>query len=88
MPAIEIRPGIFWIGVNDRTTDLFEGYWPITQEGVSYNAYLVNGEKKALIDLAKGLKTDEFLAQIADVTDLSQLDYIVINHMEPDHTAS
>jgi Uncharacterized flavoproteins len=86
MPAIEIRPGIFWIGVNDRTTDLFEGYWPITQEGVSYNAYLVNGEKKALIDLAKGLKTDEFLAQIADVTDLSQLDYIVINHMEPDHT--
>ena len=86
MPATEIRPGIYWIGVNDRTTDLFEGYWPISQEGISYNAYLVNGEKKALIDLAKGFKTDEFLAQIADITDLSQLDYIVINHMEPDHT--
>lgn len=86
MPAIEIRPGIYWIGVNDRTTDLFEGYWPISQEGVSYNAYLVIGEKKALIDLAKGLKTDEFLAQITGITDVRELDYIVINHMEPDHT--
>ncbi len=86
MPAIEIRPGIYWIGVNDRTTDLFEGYWPIIPEGVSYNAYIVRGERTALIDMAKGFKTDEFLAQIADVTDLRELDYIVINHMEPDHT--
>jgi anaerobic nitric oxide reductase flavorubredoxin len=86
MAAIEIRPGIYWIGVNDRTTDLFEGLWPITQEGVSYNAYLVNGEQKALIDLAKGFKTDEFLQQIAEVVDPTALDYIVINHMEPDHT--
>ncbi|HID86018.1 MAG TPA: FprA family A-type flavoprotein, partial [Anaerolineae bacterium] len=75
-----------WIGVNDRTTDLFEGLWPITQEGVSYNAYLINDEKKALVDLAKGLKTDEFFDQIADVVDLSEIDYVMINHMEPDHT--
>ena len=87
MPAIEIRPHIYWIGVNDRTTDLFEGLWPIAQEGVSYNAYLVDGEKKALIDLAKGLKTDEFLAQVAEVTNPEKLDYIIINHMEPDHTS-
>jgi len=86
MPAVEIRSGIYWIGVNDRTTDLFEGLWPIADEGVSYNAYLVDGEKKALIDMAKGLKTDEFLDQIAEVTDPAGLDYIVINHMEPDHT--
>ncbi|HEY74788.1 MAG TPA: FprA family A-type flavoprotein, partial [Thermoflexia bacterium] len=86
MPTVEVRPGIYWIGVNDRTTDLFEGLWPITQEGVSYNAYLVDGEKKAVIDLAKGLKTDEFLDQIAEVVDPAKLDYIVINHMEPDHT--
>ncbi len=86
MPAIEIRPGIYWIGVNDRTTDLFEGLWPITQEGVSYNSYLVDGDKKALIDLAKGFKTDEFLSQVAEVVDPARLDYIVINHMEPDHT--
>lgn len=86
MPAVEIRPKIYWIGVNDRTTDLFEGFWPITQEGVSYNAYLIDDERKALIDLAKGLKSDEFLDQIAQVTDPARLDYVVINHMEPDHT--
>ena len=86
MPAVEIRPGIHWIGVNDRTTDLFEGLWPITQEGVSYNAYVIDDDKKALIDLVKGLKTDEFLDQMAAVVDPTELDYIVVNHVEPDHT--
>ena len=38
MLPVEIKADIYWIGVNDRTTDLFEGLWPITQEGVSYNA--------------------------------------------------
>jgi len=88
MPAREVRPGVYWIGVNDRTTDLFEGMWPITQEGVSYNTYLVNGDKKALIDLTKDLKLEEFLDQLADVIDPTQLDYIVLNHMEPDHTGA
>jgi flavorubredoxin len=86
MPPIEIKPGIYWIGVNDRTTDLFEGLWPITQEGVSYNTYLINDEKRAIVDLTKALKTDEFLDQICQVTDVSQLDYVIINHMEPDHS--
>lgn len=86
MAAIEIRPGVYWIGVNDRTTDLFEGLWPITQEGVSYNSYLVNDDKKAIIDLVKGIKTDEFLSQVAQIIQLSDLDYIVVNHMEQDHT--
>jgi len=86
MPPVEIRPDIYWIGVNDRTTDLFEGLWPITQEGVSYNTYLVNDEKKAIIDLAKSVKTDDFLGQIDQVIDIGQLDYVIINHMEPDHT--
>jgi len=86
MPAIEICPDVFWVGVNDRTTDLFEGIWPITQEGVSYNAYLVRDEKRAIIDLAKAFKTDEFFDQVSSVIPLSALDYIVLNHMEPDHT--
>ncbi|MBN1177829.1 MAG: FprA family A-type flavoprotein [Anaerolineae bacterium] len=86
MPAVEIRPGIYWIGVNDRTTDLFEGLWPITHEGVSYNAYVVNGKKKALIDLAKDIKADEFLDHVTEIVDPLSLDYVVINHMEPDHT--
>jgi anaerobic nitric oxide reductase flavorubredoxin len=86
MPAVEIKPDVYWIGVNDRTTDLFEGLWPIEQEGVSYNAYLINDEKKAIVDLAKALKTDEFFDHIAEIVDLSEIDYVVINHMEPDHT--
>lgn len=86
MPAVEIKPDVYWIGVNDRTTDLFEGLWPITEEGVSYNAYLINDEKKAIVDLAKALKTDEFFDRIAEIVDVSEIDYVVINHMEPDHT--
>ena len=86
MPPVEIKPDIYWIGVNDRTTDLFEGLWPITQEGVSYNTYLINDEKKAIVDLTKALKTDEFFDQIDQLADVSRLDYVIINHMEPDHS--
>jgi flavorubredoxin len=83
---IEIKPNIYWIGVNDRTTDLFEGLWPITQEGVSYNTYLINDVKKAIVDLTKAFKTDEFFDQVNQITDVSQLDYVIINHVEPDHS--
>ncbi|NLF03289.1 MAG: FprA family A-type flavoprotein [Anaerolineales bacterium] len=86
MAAVEIRPNVYWIGVSDRTTDLFEGIWPITQEGVTYNAYLINDDAKAIVDLAKAFKTDEFLQQIDQVSDVATLDYVVINHMEPDHS--
>ena len=86
MPPTAIKPDIYWIGVNDHTTGLFEGLWPIAQEGVSYNAYLINDEKKALVDLARALKTDEFFDHIAEIVDLSAIDYVVVNHMEPDHT--
>ena len=86
MPPVAIRPDVYWIGVNDRTSDLFEGMWPITQEGISYNTYLIDDEKKAIIDLTKSLKTDEFLDQVHQLVGLSELDYVVINHMEPDHS--
>jgi anaerobic nitric oxide reductase flavorubredoxin len=84
--AVEITPGIYWIGVNDRTTDLFEGMWPITREGVSYNSYLVKDEKLAVIDLAKAMKGEDFLRQIGGIADVAALDYVILNHMEPDHT--
>ncbi|MFO7890747.1 MAG: FprA family A-type flavoprotein [bacterium] len=86
MPAVEIKPQVYWIGVNDRTTDLFEGLWPITEEGVSYNSYIIQDEKNAVIDLVKSMKTDNFLDQIDEVIPLQKLDYLIINHMEPDHT--
>jgi len=86
MPPVAIKPGIYWIGVNDRTSDLFEGMWPITQEGISYNTYLIDDEKKAIVDLTKSLKTDEFLDQVHQIVGLSELDYVIVNHMEPDHS--
>jgi len=86
MTAISMTPNIYWIGVNDRTTDLFEGLWPIDQTGVSYNAYLICDEKTAIIDLAKAFKSDEFLGQISQIANVEDIDYIVINHMEPDHS--
>jgi flavorubredoxin len=86
MPVVQIRPNVYWIGVNDRTTDLFEGIWPITQEGVSYNSYFIDDKKKVLIDLAKSFKTDEFFERVQEVVPISKLDYVVVNHMEPDHS--
>ncbi|MEN3185810.1 MAG: FprA family A-type flavoprotein [Atribacterota bacterium] len=86
MPSVAIHSGIHWIGVNDHTTDLFEGLWPITQEGVSYNSYLVMDEKKAIVDLAKSLKVDEYLRRVEESLEISQIDYIILNHLEPDHT--
>jgi flavorubredoxin len=72
--------------VNDRTTDLFEGIWPITEEGVSYNSYLIKGNKTILIDLAKAIKVDEFFQHVEARVPISAIDYVVINHMEPDHS--
>lgn len=88
MLPVEIRPHIYWVGVNDRTTELFEGLWNIRAEGVAYNSYLIDDDKKALIDMSKEMMTDEFLIQVSQLMDLSKLDYVVINHMEPDHTGA
>jgi len=88
MKPREIRPGVYWVGVNDRVTELFEGLWPISQEGISYNAYLVKDEKTALIDLSKEMLSDDYLSQLSAVCDLANLDYVVINHMEPDHSGA
>ena len=83
---IEIKKNIFWIGVNDRTTDLFEGIWPISKEGVTYNSYLIKDKKNVIIDLSKSIKTDSYFEEIEAIIPLNQIDYVVINHMEPDHT--
>lgn len=77
---------IRFVGVNDRQTKLFERQWPLPF-GVSYNSYLVVDEKIALIDTAAAAFKDEFLANIkAEIGD-RKIDYLVVNHMEPDHSA-
>ncbi|MHA1114653.1 MAG: FprA family A-type flavoprotein [Candidatus Heimdallarchaeaceae archaeon] len=84
----EISPEIFYVGVNDYKTDLFESMWPLP-EGVSYNAYVVKGtEKVAVIDTVKIPFVKEYLEKIEEVTSFDKIDYIILNHMEPDHTGS
>jgi flavorubredoxin len=88
MKPIEIRPGVFWVGINDRVTERFEGLWPISEEGISYNSYLIKDEKSALIDLSKEMLSDDYLTQLSEVFDIATLDYVIINHMEPDHSGA
>lgn len=88
MTAVEIKPGSWWIGVNVRSHDLFEGLWPLPH-GVSLNSYLVKGEKTAAVDLVREWSGSStlFLHQLESTgTEPKDIDYIVLNHLEPDHT--
>ncbi len=83
-----ISSNAYWVGVNDTETPLFEGLWRIP-EGVSYNSYLIIGsEKTVLIDSVHEKNALEHFDKIGNLTDLSHIDYLVINHMEPDHTSA
>jgi flavorubredoxin len=88
MQPVEIRPSIFWVGVNDRHTELFEGLWPIHNEGVSYNSYLIKDQKNVIIDLASKMSVDELVDQIGSILPVTDLDFVVVNHMEPDHSGA
>lgn len=87
MNPIEIRLGIHWVGVDDRVTDLFEGQWPLPH-GVSYNSYLVVGAKVALVDSVKPPFAEELLHKIAQVVPPERIAYLIVNHMEPDHSGA
>lgn len=84
----EIINGIYYAGVNDRVTTLFEGLWPLPF-GVSYNSYVVKGsDKTALIDTVRIDEVGEFLANVKSIAAGSSIDYLIVNHMEPDHSGS
>ena len=83
----QITHNIFYVGVNDRNKTLFEGLWPLPN-GVSYNAYLVVDEKVALVDTVEVDFFMPFLENIREVLGDRPIDYVVVNHMEPDHSGS
>ena len=87
MAITEILPGIHYVGVNDRTTTRFEALWSLPT-GVSYNAYLVVGEKIALIDTVEESFGSRLEANIREAIGDRRIDYLVVNHMEPDHSSS
>lgn len=84
---IEINNNVYYVGVNDRNKHLFEGLWPLPA-GVSYNSYLINDDKVCLIDTVEADFFMQFLENIREVIGDRKIDYLVINHMEPDHSGS
>ena len=82
----KISDRIYYVGVNDDDKVLFEGLWPLPY-GVSYNSYLVVDEKVALIDTVESGFEDEYLEEIREAIGDRQIDYMVVNHMEPDHSS-
>ena len=82
----KISERIYYIGVNDDTKTLFEGLWPLPY-GVSYNSYIVDDEKVALIDTVEHDFQEEYLDNIEQAIGDKAIDYLVVNHMEPDHSS-
>ncbi len=87
MLKVNLAEDIYYLGFNDRRTHLFENIWPIPH-GVSYNSYLIVDEKIALIDTVERAFIDDYLDDIEEVIGDRDVDYLVINHMEPDHSGA
>lgn len=83
----EITSKIHYVGVNDRNKELFEGLWPLPN-GVSYNSYLIVDEKICLVDTVEATFFVNYIKNIQNVIGDRPIDYLIINHMEPDHSGS
>ena len=81
-----ITKDIYWVGASDRRLELFENIMPITK-GVSYNSYLIMDDKTVLLDTADASVSRQFIENVQHVLGGRSLDYLIVNHMEPDHCA-
>ncbi len=87
MLKVNLAENIYFLGYNDRRTHLFENIWPIPH-GISYNSYLLVDEKIALVDTVERSFIDEYLDNIEEIIGDRPVDYLIINHMEPDHSGA
>src|SRR3712207_5204051 len=83
----EITKDLYWVGGNDRRITMFENIHPL-KDGVSYNSYLLLDKKTVLFDTVDWTIVRQFVENVEHVLDGRTLDYLVINHMEPDHAAA
>ena len=83
----KLTDSLYWVGVNDRRIALFENVYPVP-DGVSYNSYLMLDEKCALFDTVDAAFTHQLFENIEGLLTGRSLDYLIVNHMEPDHCAS
>ena len=84
---MNITDSIFYVGVDDHEIDLFEGQY-IVPEGMAYNSYVIVGEKIAVMDSVEERFGEEWMGKIASALDGKTPDYLVVQHMEPDHSAN
>ena len=82
----KVTEDLYWVGANEHRLALFENVHPLTK-GVSYNSYLLMDEKTVLFDTVDWAVCRQFIDNIAYVLNGKKLDYMIINHMEPDHAA-
>jgi len=85
MPALKIKDSIYWVGVVDWSLRNFHGY-SLARKGTTYNAYLVKDKKTTLIDTVDNHYLETFLKNIESVAGLAEIDYMIVNHVEPDHS--
>lgn len=86
--TIEIKNGIHWLGAQHPELRVFDDLFP-TEHGTTYNSYLVQGtEKTAIIDTVKIKFVDQFMDKLKSLVDPAKVDYIIVNHAEPDHSGS
>ncbi len=86
--AVEIKENLYWVGVRDYDIEVFDIVMK-TENGTTYNSYLLKGsEKTALIELCKDEFFDEFLERVQSVCDIKDIDIVISNHTEPDHSGS
>jgi len=84
MKAVEMKEDVYWVGGIDWDLRNFHGY--LTQKGSTYNAYLIVDDKVTLVDTVKHYLYDEMIERISDIIDPSEIDYVVSNHVEMDHS--
>ena len=82
----QLNGKVQYIGTDDTTLDLFEGQY-IVPEGISYNSYLIKDSKIAVLDTADGRKAEDWKANLREALEGAQPDYLVVHHLEPDHSS-
>ena len=83
----KVTKSVYWVGSNDFITPRFDNYIPL-KRGISYNSYFIDDEKTCILDAVDNAARDLFLGNVKELLHDRPLDYIIVNHMEPDHSGS